>query len=84
MKTFESGEYEKALEMFKKLSETRPKDNTAKYYIELIEKFFINGTYPTENDDFGVAYNSENPKDMNDEWIGTEYEIKGTFKLLQK
>lgn len=84
MKTFESGEYEKALGMFKKLSETRPKDNTAKYYIELIEKFFINGTYPTENDDFGVAYNSENPKDMNDEWIGTEYEIKGTFKLLQK
>ena len=84
MKLFESGDYKKALEMLKNLSESRPEDNTAKYYIELIEKFFMKGTFPTENDDFGVAYNSENPKDMKSEWIGTEYEIKGTFKLLQK
>lgn len=84
MKVFESGDYAKALEMLKKLSELRPEDNTAKYYIELIEKFFIKGSYPTENDDFGVAYNAENPENMKAEWIGTAYEIKGTFKLLQK
>lgn len=84
MKVFESGDYAKALEMLKKLSELRPEDNTAKYYIDLIEKFFIKGSYPTENDDFGVAYNAENPENMKAEWIGTAYEIKGTFKLLQK
>lgn len=84
MKVFESGDYATALKNFQKLSSLRPGDNTAKYYIELIEKFFIKGTYPTENDDFGVAYNPENPKDMKNEWIGTPYEIKGTFKLLQK
>ncbi|MCQ2575726.1 MAG: adenylate/guanylate cyclase domain-containing protein [Treponema sp.] len=84
MKEFESGDYEKSLEHFKKLSAAKPDDNVAKYYIELIEKFFINGKYPTENDDFGVAYNPENPADMNEMWFGTPYEIKGTFKLLQK
>ncbi|MBQ4379297.1 MAG: adenylate/guanylate cyclase domain-containing protein [Treponema sp.] len=84
MKLFESEKYEQALECFKKLSEARPTDNVAKYYIELIEKFFIKGGWPTEKDDFGVAYNAENPKDMKPEWEGTPYEIKGTFKLLQK
>ncbi len=84
MKIFESGNYEKALECFKKLLSARPTDNTAKYYIELIERFFIKGTFPTENDDFGVAYNAKNPENMKAEWVGTKYEIKGTFKLLQK
>lgn len=84
MKLFEAGEYAKALESFKKLSEENLEDNVAKYYIELIEKFFIKNTYPTEKDDFGVAYNPENPADMNEMWTGTAYEIKGTFKLLQK
>ena len=40
--------------------------------------------YLIYNDDFGVAYNPENPADMNEMWLGTPYEIKGTFKLLQK
>lgn len=84
MKVFEEGNYAKALEYFRKLSEARPSDNVAKYYIELIEKFFIKGSYPTENDDFGVAFNPENPEGMNEAWVGTPYEIKGTFKLLQK
>jgi len=84
MKEFESGDYAKALENFQNLSAAKPDDNVAKYYIELIEKFFIKGTYPTENDDFGVAYNPENPAGMNEMWLGTAYEIKGTFKLLQK
>jgi len=81
---FEKGDYTAALEGFKKLSAQRPTDNVAKYYIELIEKFFILGKYPTEQDDFGVAYNFENPEDMEPLWIGSKYEIKGTFKLLQK
>jgi adenylate cyclase len=68
MALFESKKYAEALEGFKKLSEKNPKDKVAKYYISLIEKFFINGTYPQEKDDFGVAYNPED----------------GVFKLLQK
>ncbi|MBQ0039423.1 MAG: CHASE2 domain-containing protein [Treponema sp.] len=84
MKTFESGEYARALEMFQKCSNADGKDNVAKYYISLIEKFFINGKYPTKDDDFGVAYNAENPEDMDPSWVGTKYEIKGTFTLLQK
>ncbi len=84
MKIFEKGDYAKALELFKKLSAARPSDNVAKYYVTLIEKFFIKGIYPTAKDDFGVEYNAENPEGMKPEWVGTKYEIKGTFKLLQK
>ena len=84
MKTFESGEYAKALEMFQKCVKARPSDNVAKYYVSLIKEFFINGKYPTKDDDFGVAYNAENPEDMDPSWVGTKYEIKGTFTLLQK
>ncbi len=84
MQVFESGDYEKALEMFKKCTQAKFDDNVAKYYVELIEKFFIQGKYPTKEDDFGVAYNAENPDDMDPSWVGTKYEIKGTFTLLQK
>ena len=84
MALFEKGDYQAALEGFKKLFQTKESDNVAKYYIELIEKFFIKGSYPTVGDDFGVAYNTENPEGMNPDWVGTKYEIKGTFKLLQK
>lgn len=84
MKTFESGDYAKALEMFQKCSNINAGDNVAKYYVSLIEKFFINGKYPTKDDDFGVAYNAENPVDMDPSWVGTKFEIKGTFTLLQK
>ncbi len=59
-------------------------DKVAEYYIELIEKFFLQGTWPKPEDDFGVAFNSENPADMDPSWVGTKYEIKGTFTLLQK
>lgn len=68
MALFEGKKYKEALEGFKKLSEHNQNDKVAKYYISLIEKFFINGTYPQEKDDFGVAYNPED----------------GVFKLLQK
>ena len=65
---FESKQYDKALLQFKKLYEAKPSDNVAAYYIKITEKFFIKGKYPTEQDDFGVAYNPED----------------GVFKLLQK
>lgn len=71
MKLFEDGNYIKALMNFKKFQTYRPNDKVCAYYISLLEKYFTKGKYPTENDDFGVAYNFEGP-------------FKGTFKLLQK
>ena len=72
MKTFEERDYEKALGLVRTLSQTKleqyPEDKVAKYYTKLLEKFFTKGTYPTENDNVGVAYNPEN----------------GVFTLLQK
>lgn len=84
MKIFESGNYSSALNMFKKLQLVQPEDKTCAYYISLLEKFFVQGKIPTLQDDFGVAFNAENPSDMDKSWIGTEKEIKGTFTLLQK
>lgn len=84
MRIFESGNYSQALLQFNKLLQVRPNDNVCKYYINLISTFFINGKYPTAQDNFGVAYNAENPADMDPSWIGTPKEIKGTFTLLQK
>lgn len=84
MKIFEGGNYSSSLNMFKKLLMVRPEDKTCAYYISLLENFFVQGKYPTLQDDFGVAFNPENPSDMDKSWIGTEKEIKGTFTLLQK
>ena len=68
MDVFENRDYAKALEMFNLLQSKWKNDNVAAYYINLIERFFIKGTYPTEHDDAGVAFNPED----------------GVFKLLQK
>ena len=84
LQKFECGDYNGALADFKALAAQNSHDNVAAYYIELVEKFFAKGKVPIETDDFGVAYNTENPADMNPEWIGTKFEIKGTFRLLQK
>ncbi len=84
IKLFEDEKYFDALKSFKKLSEQNSKDKVCLYYISLLEKFFVQGKYPTAKDDFGVAFNAENPSDMDKSWIGTEKEIKGTFTLLQK
>ncbi|MBO4532710.1 MAG: adenylate/guanylate cyclase domain-containing protein [Treponema sp.] len=65
---FENKNYARALEKFKILHQHKQDDNVAAYYIKITEDFFIQGKYPTEQDDVGVAYN---PKD-------------GVFKLLQK
>ena len=81
---FEAGDYTGALADFKALAAQNSHDNVVTYYIELTEKFFAKGKVPPDADDFGVAYNTENPADMNPEWVGTKYEIKGTFRLLQK
>lgn len=84
IKLFESEKYSDSLSVFNKLSSIRPDDNVCSYYIFLLENFFIKGTYPTSQDNIGVSYNAENPKDMDSSWLGTEKEIKGTFTLLQK
>lgn len=84
MKLFEDEKYSDALKCFKKLSEQNSKDKVCLYYILLLEEFFMKGKYPTVKDDVGVAFNAENPADMDKSWIGTEKEIKGTFTLLQK
>ncbi|MCR4789610.1 MAG: adenylate/guanylate cyclase domain-containing protein [Treponemataceae bacterium] len=65
---FEKKEYDKALALFKKLSEVKKDDKTAVYYAGLLENFFTKGKYPREADDVGVEYNPED----------------GVFKLLQK
>lgn len=84
MKLFEKGEYQKSLECFKNLAEKNPDDRVCKYYISLMEDFFTKGKYPTKQENVGVAFNPENPPEMDESWIGTEKEIKGTFTLLQK
>ena len=58
-KVFESRDYQKAGEMMKALVVKNPKDSVARYYISLIDHFFAKGTYPTEKDDVGVAFNDE-------------------------
>ena len=68
MVLFDEEKYEDALSVFKDLYSKDREDNTALYYINLIENFFIKGKYPTENDNMGVAYNKE----------------MKVFKLLQK
>lgn len=68
MDEFESGQYDKALEMFRKLKNARSTDNVASYYINLLENFFVKGKYPMEADGVGVEFEKDD----------------GVFKLLQK
>lgn len=72
MAIFESGNYQKALECFRKLKSMSRTDRVSDYYIMLLENFFTKGKYPSEADDIGVVYNY------------AEGELKGSFKLLQK
>ncbi|MBR4791424.1 MAG: adenylate/guanylate cyclase domain-containing protein [Treponema sp.] len=65
---FEAKEYERAAEQFKALSIQNENDNVVRYYLELLQNFFLKGKYPTDRDDVGVAYNPED----------------GVFKLMQK
>ena len=65
---FEAKNYQAAAEQFKTLAVQNEKDNVVRYYLDLLEKFFLKGKYPTAPDDVGVEYNAED----------------GVFKLLQK
>ena len=65
---FEAKEYQQAYDAFKALSTRNKEDNVVRYYMSLLEDYFLKGKYPTEQDDAGVAYNPED----------------GVFKLLQK
>ena len=59
MNEFDNARYQSALDKFNELLKARPDDKVAAYYIKLIEKFFIAGRAPTEDDDIGVVYNPE-------------------------
>ncbi|WP_407429145.1 hypothetical protein [Treponema sp.] len=58
MKDFEHEDYAISCDKFKKLMSENPDDKVASYYVNLLEKFFLKGSYPKEEDDFGVVYNS--------------------------
>lgn len=65
---FEKKDYASALNIFTELSKEREDDRVCRYYIRLIEKYFIKGKYPLDSDNEGVIYNPEN----------------GVFTLMQK
>lgn len=65
---FEKKDYASSLNIFTELSKEREDDRVCRYYIRLIEKYFINGKYPLDSDNEGVIYNPEN----------------GVFTLMQK
>ncbi len=65
---FEAKDYQSAAEQFKALAVQNENDNVVRYYLELLQNFFLKGKYPTDLDDAGVAYNPED----------------GVFKLMQK
>ena len=68
MKSFSEKKYKEARGGFDSLLKTNAEDNVAKYYIHLLDDYFLKGTYPLEKDNEGVEYNPED----------------GVFKLLQK
>ncbi len=65
---FEAKDYKTAAQKFKILAEKNEKDNVVRYYLGLLDNFFLKGKYPDDHDDAGVAYNPED----------------GVFKLMQK
>ncbi|MBO4533999.1 MAG: adenylate/guanylate cyclase domain-containing protein [Treponema sp.] len=65
---FEAKEYKGAAEQFKALAAQNENDNVVRYYLELLNNFFLKGKYPVAADDVGVEYNPED----------------SVFKLMQK
>ena len=59
MQAFDREDYETACDIFKTLSGEKSDDKVALYYVNLLSRFFLKGTFPKEEDDFGVEYNSE-------------------------
>lgn len=68
MVEFNNRNYTKAKELFSLLAEKNSADNVAKYYIHILDGYFLKGTFPKEADDEGVEFNPDD----------------GVFKLLQK
>lgn len=68
MKDFEARDWQKSKQGIEALLKKRPDDNVAKYYLHLLDDYFLKGTYPQEKDNEGVAFNPED----------------GVFTLLQK
>ena len=59
MQDFDHEDYKASCEKFRNLSASNTGDKVAAYYVNLLEKFFLNGRYPCEEDDAGVVYNKE-------------------------
>ncbi len=65
---FEAKDYQSAAQQFEALAARNENDNVVRYYLDLLQKFFLKGKYPVAADDVGVEYNPED----------------SVFKLLQK
>jgi adenylate cyclase len=65
---FEAKDYQKAADQMQALADQKESDNVVRYYLELLNDFFLKGKYPVAADDVGVEYNPED----------------SVFKLLQK
>ena len=65
---FEAKKYKEATAQFETLASKNQNDNVVRYYLELLNNFFLKGKYPVATDDVGVEYNPED----------------SVFKLLQK
>ena len=58
MQHFDHADYKLAHDVFSSLALENPEDKVAKYYINMLERFFLKGKFPTEEDDVGVVYNN--------------------------
>lgn len=65
---FEAKNYQSAAEQMQALADQNEADNVVRYYLELLNDFFLKDKYPLAADDVGVEYNPED----------------SVFKLLQK
>ena len=65
---FEAKDYQKAADQMQALADQNESDNVVRYYLDLLNDFFLKGKYPVASDDVGVEYNPED----------------SVFKLLQK
>lgn len=58
MQHFDHKDYKLADELFRKLSLANPADKVAAYYVNILERFFLKGSFPKEEDGVGVVYNN--------------------------
>lgn len=65
---FEAKNYQSAAKQMQALADQNEADNVVRYYLELLNDFFLKDKYPLAADDVGVEYNPED----------------SVFKLLQK